>query len=160
MIEKLTVLADAFENNGKIPREHTGFGADTSPAFTLPDLKEEVVSIAIIMDDLDIPFRKQYNHWVIWNIPRMTKIPANIPYGPMVPSLDNAIQGMGYGKNRYRGPKQPFFIHSRHRYLFQFYGFDCKFAFDSTTTKKKLMDAMQGHILQQGSIMGTYKRGE
>lgn len=77
------------------------------------------------MDSLDIPLIKTYNHWLIWNIPKTERIAENIPYGSVVSSLDNAIQGSGYGAHRYRGPKQPVFIRNTHRYLFHFYALDC-----------------------------------
>jgi Raf kinase inhibitor-like YbhB/YbcL family protein len=154
----LQITSPSFTNNGFMPKKHTGFGEDISPAFQLSDLSSETVSIAIIMDDLDIPMIKVLNHWVIWNIPKIETIPENIPYGPVVPSLQNAKQGIGYGKNRYRGPKQPVFVRDVHRYLFQFYVLDCFLNLDSSAKKADLLEAMQGHILQQGCITGTYRR--
>ena len=68
------------------------------------------------------------------------------------------MQGMGYGKNRYRGPKQPVFVRNIHRYVFHFFALDCFLDLDCTAGKKELLEAMKGHILQQGSITGKYKR--
>lgn len=78
------------------------------------------------MDDLDIPFIKAYNHWLIWNIPKTDFIPENIPYGSPVSSLGNAIQGVGYGVKRYRRPKQPFLSEIR---IDIFFGFTYLIAF-------------------------------
>jgi phosphatidylethanolamine-binding protein (PEBP) family uncharacterized protein len=72
--------------------------------------------------------------------------------------LGNAIQGVGYGKNRYRGPKQPVFVRNMHRYIFKFYVLDCFLDLDVNSRKADLLKAMKGHIIQQGSITGTYKR--
>lgn len=95
---ELKAVCRAFENNGNIPREYTGFGRDISPEFELKNLCENAVSIAVIMDDLDIPFIPAYNHWLIWNLPAMAVIPENIPCGAVVKELGNAVQGRGYGK--------------------------------------------------------------
>ena len=155
---KLQITSPSFENNGPMQKKHTGFGEDASPAFQLLNLSSEAVSIAITMDDLDIPIIKTLNHWLIWNIPYIENIPENIPYGPVVPSLGNAKQGLGYGRNRYRGPKQPAFIKNAHRYIFRFYALNCFLDLDSSAKKLNLLDAMKGHVIQQGSITGNYRR--
>lgn len=154
----LRITSPSFENNGPMPKKHSGFGEDISPAFQLSNLSSKAVSIAIIMDDLDIPIIKALNHWVIWNIPKSDTIPENIPYGPVVSVLGNAKQGIGYGKNRYRGPKQPLFVRSMHRYIFGVYVLDCFLDLSNSAKKADLIEAMKGHIIQQGSITGTYKR--
>ena len=121
-------------------------------------MSHKAVSIAIIMDDLDVVFSNEYNHWCIWNISKTNEIAENIPYGKTVPILGNAVQGVGYGKNRYRGPKQPIFIRNIHRYIFRIFILDTFIDLDSNSNKDDLMKAMSGHILQEGSITGKYKR--
>jgi len=157
-MKDMEIKSTSFINGGYIPKKHTGFDVDISPEFQLLNLSDDTISIAIIMDDLDIPLIQAFNHWLIWNIPKTEKIPENIPYGSTVSSFHNAIQGIAYGVNRYRGPKQPVFVRSTHRYIFRFYALDCFLNLDSTSKKKDLLEAMYGHILQQGSITGKYKR--
>ncbi len=157
-MNKLTVTSSTFLDNEYMLKKHTGFGDDISPAFHLYNISDNAVSVAITMDDLDIPFIKEFNHWLIWNIPKTDFIPENIPYGSTVSSLNNAIQGIAYGANRYRGPKQPVFVRSTHRYIFKFYVLDCFLDLGCTAKKNDLVAAMQGHIIQQASITGKYKR--
>lgn len=130
---ELKAVCRAFENNGNIPREYAGFGRDISPEFELKNLCENAVSIAVI--------------------------PENIPCGAVVKELGNAVQGRGYGKNRYRGPKQPVFVRNTHRYVFRFYVLDCLLPLEGTAGKKELLKAMEGHVLQKGELCGKYKRG-
>lgn len=151
-------ITSSFQHNGMMSKKYTGFGEDISPGFQIENLCDDAVSIAIIMDDLDIPFIRAYNHWLIWNVPAMNQIPENIPYGEVVSDVGNAIQGIGYGKNRYRGPKQPVFVRNTHKYVFQFYVLDCFLEIGSSAKKTEVLAAMSGHILQQGSITGMYKR--
>jgi Raf kinase inhibitor-like YbhB/YbcL family protein len=106
------------------------------------------------MDDLDHPI-PAYNHWVIWNVPVMDVIPSNIPCGEAVESLSGAVQGRGYGKHRYRGPKPPF--NWSHRYQFSVFVLDCILDLPGRSGKKGLMKAMEGHILQRSSLVGRYR---
>ncbi|MDO4315665.1 MAG: YbhB/YbcL family Raf kinase inhibitor-like protein [Oscillospiraceae bacterium] len=69
-----------------------------------------------------------------------------------------AAQGTAYGRNRYRGPKPPFFVLTPHRYVFRFYALDCRLELDGAAGRRTLVRAMDGHILQQGSLLGTYRR--
>lgn len=155
--ETLYITSSAFENNSKMPKKYTGYGDDISPELKFDNLSPDAVSIAIAMDDLDIPMVKAYNHWLAWNIPALELIPENIPYGPVVPSLGNAKQGIGYGKNRYRGPKPPAFVKQTHRYVFRVYVLDCLLDIDSNAKKSNFLDAIEDHIIQYGSILGTYQ---
>lgn len=157
-IQTLNVTSPSFLEGEEIPKKHTGFDVDVSPEFNFSNLSEEAVSIAIIMDDLDIPIVGTYNHWVIWNIPPVSTIPEGISHGEIVEELGNATQGNGWGKNRYRGPKQPVFINKVHRYIFRFYVLDTTLELDGSKGKDELQKAMEGHVLQYGSLTGWYKR--
>lgn len=154
--EPIQVFSNAFTNAGPIPKQYTGFGSDISPDLNIPLLHADAVSIAVFMNDIDIPLFKTYNHWTIWNIPAMLHIPENIPPGPVVESLGNARQGVGYGQNRYRGPKPPAFIRNEHRYEFHVLVLDCMLDLDTNAGKKELLKAAKGHILQHGHITGIW----
>jgi len=153
-MEELTVKAPAFENEGLIPEQYTGHGADMSPEMHLSNIDERAKSLAIMMDDMGhvIP---AFNHWIIWNIPVMQIIPANVPHGETVEKLSGAVQGRGYGKHRYRGPKPPF--NRSHRYQFNVFVLDCVLDLPPASKKRDLVQAMEGHILQQAALIGHYK---
>lgn len=154
----MTVSSTAFCNNGMIPVKHTGFGEDLSPKLTIADAPDGTVTFAIILDDLDVPFLKSFNHWIIWNIPRMEVIPEGLPKGAVIREPIHACQGAAWGKNGYRGPKQPFFIRKEHRYVFTVYALDCRLELPEESKKKVLLDAMTGHTLAEAKIIGRYKR--
>lgn len=153
-MSELIVNSPAFINEGLIPKEYTGYGLDISPEIHLKSIDERTKSIAIIMDDMGHPI-PAYNHWIIWNIPVMQIIPANIPHGKTVKSLSGATQGRGYGKHRYRGPKPPF--NWSHRYQFNIYTLDCILGLSATSRKRNLLEAIDGHILQQAKLVGHYR---
>lgn len=151
----LNVTSNAFENEGNIPLKYTGRGEDISPQLKLGTIDPKAKTITIIMDDLDNPIGI-FNHWVIWNIPAsFVDIPEGIPKSEVVPSLGNAIQGKsGYGgKHWYRGPLPPF---GTHRYIFRIYVLDSELDLTNDSGKKELKKAMEGHILQYGTLTGEY----
>lgn len=153
-MERLVVTSPCFEDKGLIPLKHTGHGADCSPELVLSGLSSKAVSLAIIMNDMGHPV-PAYNHWVIWNIPAAPVVPGGIPHGAYVAALKGAVQGIGYGKHRYRGPKPPF--RWSHIYHFNIYALDCLLDLPITTRKKGLLSAMRGHVLQHAVLTGHYR---
>lgn len=151
----LKVTSPAFDEGGIIPARYTGRGENVSPPLLIEGISPEAKSIAILMDDLDFPLGV-YNHWIIWNIPaNITSIPEAVPKGETVPELGGAIQGKSQygGKHYYRGPLPPF---GTHRYVFKFYVLDAMPDLDPDAGKLELQKAMDGHILQYGTLMGSF----
>lgn len=152
---ELKVTCPAFAQDGQIPKRHTGFGEDASPELRLSGLPEAAKSLAVVMDDLDIPLIGELNHWVIWNLPASETIEGSIPGG--ADCQNGARQGVGYGKHRYRGPKQPPFIKKEHRYRFTVYALDGVLNLPASSGKADLLRAMRGRILARGELVGRYK---
>jgi len=150
------IVKTTFENNGVIPKRNSGLGENYSPQFKLENISPDAESIAIILDDLDIPFTKRFNHWTIWNLPVMNIIPENIPNGEILVQLGNAQQGIGYGKHMYMGPKPPFFVRKPHRYEYHVYVLDSRLKLSSKSKKDILLAAMSGHIVQEAVITGLF----
>lgn len=151
----LEVTSKAFEDGGSIPKKYTGEGEDISPPIELKLIDKKAETIAIIMDDLDHPLG-MYNHWVIWNIPAsVSDIPEGTPKEEIVKSLGNAVQGKSdYGsKHYYRGPKPPF---GTHKYVFKVYVLDITLDLGKSSGKAELQKAMEGHILQYGTLTGYF----
>lgn len=151
----LKVTSPAFDEGGIIPVRYTGRGEDISPPLVIEGISPGAKSIAILLDDLDFPLGV-YNHWIIWNIPAdMPNIPEAVPKGETVPELGGAIQGKSQygGKHYYRGPLPPF---GTHRYVFKVYVLDTMPELDADAGKLDLQKAMDGHILQYGTLMGSF----
>ncbi len=153
--ENLTVTSTAFENGGAIPVRFTGRGEDISPDLSFGPLDGKAQSIAILMDDIDHPIGA-YNHWIIFDIPASIHfVSEGVQKGETVASLGNAVQGRSDygGKHWYRGPKPPF---GTHRYVFRVYVLDAFLKLNAGTGKTSLLKAMEGHILQYGTLMGSF----
>jgi Raf kinase inhibitor-like YbhB/YbcL family protein len=159
-LEILRVESGSFPADGFMPVRHTGYGDDASPELTLSGLSPDAQSIAVIMDDVDVPLVRVLNHWVIWNLPAESVIPGGIPFGETVDSLGGAVQGIGYGKHQYAGPKPPPFLKNTHEYKFYVFALDSELTLGSGAGKEELLASMDGHILQYGVLTGKYSNQE
>jgi Raf kinase inhibitor-like YbhB/YbcL family protein len=153
--QQLNITSVDFTNGGWIPLKNTARGDDISPQLEIDGITEKAVTLAITMDDASHPIFPNYNHWIIWNLPIKSIIPAAIPHGKTIESLDGTVQGVAYGRNRYKGPKPPF--KQIHTYVFTVYVLDCKLNLSARSKKADVIGAMRGHILQQATISGKYQ---
>jgi Raf kinase inhibitor-like YbhB/YbcL family protein len=151
---EIEITSSAFTDGGMIPERHTCDGEDVSPPFAFTGIPDGTKSLALICDDPDAPMGA-WVHWVLFNIPPGTKeLPANIapqktfPHGPKHGTND-------FGKYGYGGPCPPGGVH---RYYFKLYALDTTLDLGSGITKAELVEAMQGHILAEGQLMGRYER--
>lgn len=131
-------------------------GEDISPDFIVNDIPSGTKSLAIILDDLDVPFRKEFCHWLIWNIEPVEYIPEGIEQGAKIDSQIRAIQGMAWGEHGYRGPKQPPFIKKAHTYRFTIYALDIMLEISCDANKKELQKAMEHHIIDSAELYGEF----
>ena len=144
----MKLTSSAFTHNGAIPSEFTCDGADLSPPLSISDMPKNAKSLALIMDDPDAPVGT-FVHWVVWNIPPATK---EIKKG----TEPNGVQGRtDFGRLGYGGPCPP---SGTHRYFFKLYALDIELNLPKGSIKKELEKAMQGHIIENTELMGTYKR--
>lgn len=152
----MKVSCSEFSDYGKMPKRYTGYGEDVSPALDLEEIPQKTLSLAIILDDLDVPLVKNYCHWVIWNIPVTNHIPEGIPEGSSIIQPFSAIQGKAWGKHVYRGPKPPVFSKDPHRYRFAVYAIDTMLVLSADAGRSALLKAMEGHILAQAELFGSF----
>ena len=152
----LSLTSPAFSPNASIPSQYTCDGANTSPALTISGVPEEAKSLALLMDDPDVPKQLKpdgvFDHWVVFNIPtRITEIPADGSVG---------VAGVnGAGRNAYTGPcPPPQYEPSEHRYFFRLYALDTELPLKTGASKQDVLHAMQGHILVQAELVGKYKK--
>ncbi len=153
MEQNLIVTSPAFKQGEHIPKKYSGEDVEISPPLQFENLSDKVKSIAIIMQDINSPIGS-INHWVIWNIPPHKQLQENIPKTLELLHLDNALQGRNImRKVGYMGPKPPW---GTHTYTFYIYALDTMLALNAGANKRKLEKAMDGHILQKGTLSGLY----
>ena len=151
----LKIESTAFAPGGEIPIRYTGDGEDVSPPLSWSGVPANTKSLVLIVDDPDAPDpaapKMVWVHWLLHNIP------------PSVTGLSEGVKslpvGTGEGLNDwkrtgYGGPLPPI---GRHRYFFKLYALDETLKLAATPTKDDLVEAMQGHILAEGTLIGTYQ---
>lgn len=151
----LSITSTAFEEGDKIPDKCTCQGEDISPPLAWSKPPEGTQSFVLIMDDQDAP-GGMFTHWVIFNIPSDSRQLAEaIPTQAQLTT--GALQGKNnFGRIGYGGPCPP--PGRSHRYQFTLCALDQPLDLKAGASKKQVIDAMQGHILAQGQLTGTYQR--
>jgi Raf kinase inhibitor-like YbhB/YbcL family protein len=145
----------AFADGGGIPKKYTCDGADLSPALNWHDAPAGTQSFALIADDPDAPVGT-WTHWIVWNIPgKTTALPEGIP--KVGESGDGARQGKNdFKRLGYGGPCPP--PGNAHRYFFKLYALDAKLDLKAGAGRSELEPAINGHVLAQTGLKGTYRR--
>jgi hypothetical protein len=150
----LQLTSEAFSDGTMIPKRFTCDGEDVSPPLSWSALPAETGSLALICDDPDAPVGT-WDHWVLFNIPATaTGLPEDVPAKAI--REDGSVHGNNsWGRLGYGGPCPP---GGTHRYFFKLYALDIALNLTSGATKSQLVSAMEGHILDQGQLMGKYRR--
>jgi len=154
----LTLTSAAFGNGEPIPRRYTCEGDDISPPLSWSGLPEATKSLALLVDDPDAPDpaapKRTWVHWVLYDIPKEC---SGLEEGGGETSLPKgAREGHNDWKQPgYRGPCPPI---GRHRYFFRLYALDCVLGDLGTCTKRELLEAIRGHVLEDAVLIGLYEK--
>jgi Raf kinase inhibitor-like YbhB/YbcL family protein len=148
------LTSTTFDEGDPIPKEFSCDGEDISPPLQWTNPPQGTISFALIADDPDAPVGT-WVHWVLYNLPADTRsLPAAFPLDAEFPdgsrSGENSWGRLGYG-----GPCPP---GGTHRYFFKLYALDLILDIAAGATKEQLLHAMEGHILAESELMGTYTR--
>lgn len=154
----LQIHSPAFSDGGVIPSKYTCEGDDTSPPLEWQGIPGEARSLVLIMDDPDAPDpaapRMTWVHWLLYNLPVDI---SGLPEGVTAADLPGGTQeGLNdWKRTGYGGPCPPI---GRHRYFHKLYALDTVLDGLDKPTKEQLESAMEGHILSQGQLIGTYRK--
>jgi len=164
MERTLELTSSAFKHNGTIPAKYTCDGSrELSPPFTVSGVPEGTRSLALIMDDPDIPQAvteargiEVFDHWVLYNIPAPSAgVKKEILEGTSVGTagLNSA------GTEGYVGPcPPPQFEPRAHRYVFTLYALDSLLSLGTGATKSAVLDALAPMLIEKAELIGRYAR--
>lgn len=148
--QNMKLASSAFANEEKIPVTYTCDGQKIHPPLSISGIPDMTKSLAIIVDDPDAP-AGTFNHWVIWNIdPTATEIAAGVVPQKSQEGTNSA------GRIGYTPPCPP--SGPSHRYFFTLYAVDTTVGLDGKAKKDDVISAMNGHIIEQTNLIGTYGR--
>ena len=165
--ETISVTSSAFDHHGMVPESNSAYGENMSIDLTWADLPEGTQELALICDDpkvVEIGMMEQpFVHWVMYNIPASASgLPAGLPSDATLEmeGLEGAVNGLnGLGRPGYFGPRPPA-NGQLHAYHFRVYAIDDELNLEPGLGKAELLDAMDGHVLATGMLMGHYERKE
>jgi Raf kinase inhibitor-like YbhB/YbcL family protein len=151
---EIKLTSTAFKEGEAIPRGYTCDGANVSPPLEWAGVPKSAKSISIVADDPDAP-GGTWAHWLIYNLPA-----DNIGLVENLPATEKIAAGGFQGTNDFKkigygGPCPP---SGTHHYVFRIYAIDSELPLRAGMTKAELLKAMEGYIVMQGQLMGTYRR--
>ena len=165
--ETISVTSSAFDHHGMVPEVNSAYGDNVSIDLSWADLPEGTQQLALICDDpivVEIGMMEQpFVHWVMYNIPASASgLPAGLPSDATLEmdGLEGAVNGLnGLRRPGYFGPRPPA-NGQLHAYHFRVYALDDALNLEPGLGKAELLDAMEGHVLATGMLMGHYERKE
>lgn len=152
-----TLTSTAFSNGGEIPVRHTKDGENLSPLLSWTNVPEGTKSLALVVEDPDAPDpdapQRTWVHWIVYNLPPHD---ADLKEGAVQASMPTGAKAgvNDWGEPAYGGPQPPI---GRHRYFHRLYALDTVLPELARPNRRKLDDAMQGHVIAMAELMGTYQ---
>jgi len=144
----LELTSPAFTDGGAIPRRHSCDGPDVSPALAWTGAPAGTAAFALLVED---PDARGFVHWVVASIPGDA---TGLSEG--VPAAGPPAQGRNdFGRVGWGGPCPP---SGTHRYVFTLYALREKPMLTGTPTARDLRRAIEGRVLAEARLVGTYRR--
>lgn len=148
-----------FQEGKPIPKTHAykGEGENRPVRLAWSNVPKKTVEFALIVDDPDAPTPEPWVHDVLYHIPVDATPEEMVERKPRHNSAPTFTAGTNsWNETSWGGPKPP--PGKPHRYYFKLYALDTHLNLAPGATKAQLLEAMQGHIVAQAVLMGTYQR--
>jgi hypothetical protein len=154
----LAIRSTAFAEAAEIPTRFTCEGEDVSPPLAWSGVPTGARSLALVVDDPDAPDPKApkrvWVHWILYDMaPDAIGLAEAVAKGALPSGTREGLND--WNRTGYGGPCPPI---GRHRYYFKLYALDAPLGDLRTPTKAKLLEAMKGHVVAEGQVMGTYEK--
>ena len=148
---EISVRSVAFEPGVALPISCTIDGVGAPPAISFDGLPESAQSVVIIAEDPDAPQSQPFVHWLVYGIPADAgAVDAQTQHDYRIGQ--NSRSEVGYT------PAAPPPGHGLHHYHFQVFALDVPLELAAGAERDALLEAMTGHVLSWGEIVGTYER--
>lgn len=164
--ESLEITSSVLLHHGMVTDEHSAYGENKSIDLNWDNLPEGTVQLAVVCDDPKVVelgmMPTPFVHWVAYNIPASASgLPAALPSDAEIAGIEG-LEGMinginGLGRTGYFGPRPP--VNGQlHAYHFRVYAIDADLGLEAGLGRDELLEAIDGHVLATGMLMGHYER--
>ena len=155
----LQVTSEAFKDGQPIPTQYAALQQNISPPVTWDEGPDGVRSYVLMLEDPDVPQGPPFVHWTMYDIPAgVTELREGVPGQPRLVLPEGALQGTNdRGSTGYFG-MQPPAGDPPHHYHLQVFALDTRLDLPHGATRAQLLEAMEGHVLAKGQLVGTYQR--
>jgi Raf kinase inhibitor-like YbhB/YbcL family protein len=150
----------AFKPNEAMPVRFSADGDNASPEISWADAPAGARSFALIADDPDAAEPKPFTHWIVYDVPAgVTRLREGLATDPVLVDPKGVKQGANsYGSTGYYGMHPPV-GDAPHTYHFQVFALDVpSLNLKPGAKRDDVLDAMKGHVLAAGEVVGTFER--
>lgn len=155
----IEVTSPAFRDGEPLPERFTDDGEGTSPPIAWSGVPEGTGSVVLVIEDADSPTPHPLVHAIVFDLPGRD---GELPEGalPSEGAADSDPPAMGrnsFLSGEYLPPDPPP-GHGPHRYVVQAFALDTAPEFEGAPGRGAILDALRGHVLAKGILIGTYER--
>jgi hypothetical protein len=137
-----------FKNNTSIPKKYTCDGKDVNPSLAIKNVPVQAKSLALTVTDPNA-LEGTWSHWLIYNIAPNTE--------EIIENTNPGTEGLSdFGKYTYGGPCPP--DDKLHHYIFRVYALNAILNINEGPSISEVEKALQGHVLAQTELIGTYRK--
>lgn len=159
--DALDLSSPGFGNGARLPVRFTADDAGVSPPLVWGSPPPGTARLALIVEDADAPSPQPLVHAVVWGLAAEA---GTLAEGAIAADGEGAA-GSDVGRNSFLRegwlPPDPPTGHGEHRYAFQLFALDAGASDPGTTPGRgAVIQAMTGHVLAAGLLIGTYSRQE
>ena len=160
--ETLDLTSPAFAHEGRMPSRFTADGEGVSPPLVWSEPPVGTARMVLIVEDADAPTPQPLVHAIIWGLEADA---GRLAEGAIAADGEGDAAGRDVGRNSYLRegwlPPDPPSGHGEHRYAFQLFAVGVG-AGDAGTTpgRSAVIEAITGHVLAAGLLIGKYSRAE
>ena len=158
--DSIALTSPAFAPGGRLPIRFTADGDGVSPPLVWADVPKGTASLALIVEDPDVPAAKPLVHAIVWNMPPDER---RIAEGAIVADGSGGSDG-DVGRNSFLRegwlPPDPPTGHGEHDYVFQLFALSESPELGASPGRGAFVEAIAGRVLGAGVLVATYSRGD
>lgn len=156
--QPIDIRSSAFAAGGSIPFKYSDYGRSVSPPLSWGSLPRGTRSFVLMMEDPDATSPLPFVHWIAVGSAQTMQLPEGIARSEWPRDVSKLRQGSNSrSRAGYFGPRPPA-GDPPHRYHFQIFALDTALNLPRSFNRHALLEAMEGHVLAEGILIGTFAK--